>query len=148
MTRTVTHELISNGAPHGDDGRLMVDRCVGGSVSTGGPGRARCTCGDLSPVLRSGPPRRAWYRDHLAYAATEAGQRADLAGIICEDVALPLLAIVRDEDSVAVDAHLADLDRRELVALAVVLAGMVPGDRSADDLLAWTRWAEREAVAA
>lgn len=145
MTRTVTHELISNGAPHDDDGRLIADRCVGGSVSTGGPGRARCACGTLSPQFPSGPHRRAWHVEHLAYTATDEGRLDDLAVGILRDYALPLVSLVRDEGPDTTQAHLDKLDRRALEVLAIVLAAMVPDDRNDRELLAW---AEREAVAA
>lgn len=151
MTRTLTHELVRLGAPHDDDGRLIADRCAGGRASTSGTGRARCTCGELSPVLPNGAHRRGWHAEHLDYAATHAGRLDDLARIILRDYALPLVTVVRDESPDTARQHLADLDRRELEALAIVLAAMVPDDRSDRELLGWlhTRDADRlEAVPA
>lgn len=38
-------------------------------------GRARCSCGDLSPVYASDIDRRVWHRRHAARAARLAGAR-------------------------------------------------------------------------
>lgn len=53
-------------------------------------------------------------------------------------LALRLVGIVRDEGQDAVAGVLHPLDLRELYALAVVLAAMVPDDRPLSDLLGWT----------
>ena len=54
------HALIGEGAPHDDNGNRFP-RLWGG---TNGDGRAKCSCGELSPVLGSGIQRKRWHRDH------------------------------------------------------------------------------------
>lgn len=53
------------------------------------------------------------------------------------DRAASLVCMVRDESADSVGAFLDRLDRQNLYALTVVLACMVPDDRSMDDLLDW-----------
>ena len=52
-------------------------------------------------------------------------------------VALSLVGQVRERDRRAYGRRLQSMPRQDLVALAVVLAALVPDDRSAADLLAW-----------
>ncbi|MFS0832016.1 hypothetical protein ABC337_15300 [Arthrobacter sp. 1P04PC] len=59
-TRLAGHELHYEGAPHDKQGR-PINSVWGG---TAGVGRAKCTCGKLSPELTSGTKRKAWHRDH------------------------------------------------------------------------------------
>lgn len=58
--RLAGHSLSGAGAPHDRDG----DRI--NPTGTGGQGRARCSCGALSPVLSSAGQRHAWHRQHKA----------------------------------------------------------------------------------
>jgi len=59
-TRLAGHELHYEGAPHDWKGR-PINSVWGG---TAGTGRAKCTCGELSPELTSGTKRKAWHREH------------------------------------------------------------------------------------
>lgn len=52
------HTLRYEGAPFDDEGRRAT------AFSTGGRGRAKCSCGELSPVLDSGYQRKRWHREH------------------------------------------------------------------------------------
>lgn len=61
------HGLWFEGAPHDAYGHRIVSN--GGWAGTGGPGRAACRCGALSPVLPSANQRKAWHREHKAQAA-------------------------------------------------------------------------------
>lgn len=54
--------------------------------------------------------------------------------------ALAFVETVREEHRLGIGAALAGLDRVELEALAVVLAAMVPEDRSPQELLGWISW--------
>lgn len=65
------HTLRYEGAPFSADGTLIYD---GMHVGTSGEGRAKCSCGALSPVLSSGAQRKAWHRQHKA--AIAAGRTA------------------------------------------------------------------------
>lgn len=62
--------------------------------------------------------------------------------------ALDLVTAVRDEDRAGIGARLQGLDRQDLASLAVVLAAMVPDDRSPQQLLAWVETWGRERAAA
>lgn len=53
------HELRAEGAPFSSKGYRIMQ---GGFQ--GGVGHAKCSCGDLSPVLTSATKRKAWHRDH------------------------------------------------------------------------------------
>jgi hypothetical protein len=53
-------------------------------------------------------------------------------------LALDLAARVRADRTGRVWARLAQMSGQSLVALAIALAAMVPTDRTADQLLAWT----------
>jgi hypothetical protein len=55
-------------------------------------------------------------------------------------VALELVGLVRDEGPEAIGAFLARLDRGHWAAMMVILAALVPDDRTAEDLLAWVDW--------
>lgn len=58
--------------------------------------------------------------------------------------ALAFVQTVREEHRLGIGAFLAGLDRPSLEALAVVLAALVPDDRSVEELLAWTEaWDDR-----
>ena len=62
MSRLPGHELVSEGAPFEADGRSSYPtRWMGG---TGGTGRGKCSCGELSDVLYSGAKRKSWHRGH------------------------------------------------------------------------------------
>ena len=52
------HTLWFEGAPHDAESKRI------GWQVTGGTGSARCSCGELSPVLTSGQQRKAWHREH------------------------------------------------------------------------------------
>ncbi len=52
--------------------------------------------------------------------------------------ALDLVVQVHDREPLAARGLLAELDWQRLAALCVVLAALVPDDRNADELLAWT----------
>lgn len=52
------HALVREGAAFEDDGSHTL---YGG---TGGVGRAKCSCGVMSPRLGSGRARRAWHAEH------------------------------------------------------------------------------------
>lgn len=60
---TATHVLKYNAAPYTAQGELVhpADTNI-----TRGPGRAKCSCGALSPELANGAQRRAWFKDHKA----------------------------------------------------------------------------------
>lgn len=64
-TKRVTgHSLMNEGAAFRDDGeREDFGRHV---LGTAGPGRAKCSCGELSEPLPSSTARRAWHREHKA----------------------------------------------------------------------------------
>lgn len=51
--------------------------------------------------------------------------------------ATSLVSIVRDEDAAAVARIIDPLSWEQMAALVVVLAAMVPDDRSVEDLTAW-----------
>lgn len=55
------HTLAYEGAAHDEKGQVESRR---GYVFRGGPGRAKCSCGELSEVLTSCAKRRQWHRDH------------------------------------------------------------------------------------
>lgn len=53
------HTLIAEGAPHDSNGeRTLLFATAGRS------GRAKCSCGELSPDLPSGRQRKQWHQDH------------------------------------------------------------------------------------
>jgi len=56
------HGLVFEGSPFSDHGKRL-------HVGTYGPGRAKCSCGALSPSLTSGYQRKAWHRKHKAEVA-------------------------------------------------------------------------------
>ncbi len=57
--RVPGHTLRHEGAPFNDAGYLLwLDG------TTGGTGRAKCSCGELSPVYRSAAARKQWHRTH------------------------------------------------------------------------------------
>lgn len=56
------HTLAFEGAAHDEHGARL-------HLHTGNAGRARCSCGELSPVLASGRARKAWHREHKAEVA-------------------------------------------------------------------------------
>jgi hypothetical protein len=62
------HTLIAEGAPHDDDGEYIRGY---GMIRTSGPGRAKCSCGELSDVLPSVGPRRKWHVEHKEAVAAE-----------------------------------------------------------------------------
>ena len=52
------HGLVGEGAPHDAEGKRIW------SVGTGGEGRGKCSCGELSEVLPSGMARKRWHKTH------------------------------------------------------------------------------------
>ena len=58
-TQIPGHGLAGEGAAHDDQGRRI-------NGHTGGTGRAKCSCGEMSDVLPSGYKRKAWHREHKA----------------------------------------------------------------------------------
>ena len=58
---TTTHNLKADGAPFKADGTPVWD-----DKSTRGTGHAKCSCGDLSPVLGSRAERQRWHKEHKA----------------------------------------------------------------------------------
>jgi hypothetical protein len=66
-TRVAGHELRSEGAafmPNPNGRRFNAVRVSSNTVS--GEGSAWCSCGKLSPVLRSGGARKKWHKSHKA----------------------------------------------------------------------------------
>lgn len=60
--RLAGHALIGNGTPFTSRGtRVNRDRYW---LGAGGPGRAKCTCGELSDVQDGLQDRRDWHRQH------------------------------------------------------------------------------------
>ena len=57
-------------------------------------------------------------------------------------VAAEFVGVVRDEDRDSVGRFLARLPRQERDALPVILAAMIPDDRTPADLLSWVTWDE------
>ena len=57
-------------------------------------------------------------------------------------VAAAFVGVVRDEDRDGVGRFLAGLPQPERDALPVILAAMIPDDRSPADLLGWVTWDE------
>lgn len=57
------HTLAYEGAAHDDKGQVESRN---GYVFRGGSGRAKCSCGELSPVMTSAAQRRQWHRSHKA----------------------------------------------------------------------------------
>lgn len=62
-----THTLKFAGTPYSAAGKAIFEDT---SVSAG-PGRALCSCGELSPKFQSGNARRQWHRDHKAMHLAE-----------------------------------------------------------------------------
>lgn len=63
-TRVSGHALMNEGAAFRDEGeRENFGRYV---LGTGGAGRAKCSCGELSDPLPTSTARRAWHREHKA----------------------------------------------------------------------------------
>ena len=75
MTRRNTlldgHWLWWEGAPHDHRGGRI------GWNGTGGVGSAKCSCGELSPVLPSGAARKRWHREHKAALAAATPKEDD-----------------------------------------------------------------------
>ena len=63
--RVPGHALVGEGVAHDDDGV----RLAGLHIHTGGAGRGKCSCGELSGILPSGTARKAWHREHKEDAA-------------------------------------------------------------------------------
>lgn len=57
-------------------------------------------------------------------------------------VAASFVSVVRDEDRDAITAFLAKRTAHERDALLVILAAMIPDDRTPADLLSWVTWDE------
>lgn len=57
-TQVRGHGLVREGFPHDDRGVPLYQ------VSSAGPGRAKCSCGEMSEELPSGNQRRKWHREH------------------------------------------------------------------------------------
>lgn len=75
MSPAVRHTLVAEGAPHNDFG-VRIHKGYG-YPGVGGPGRAKCSCGQLSEVLPSAYQRKAWHRAH------KATNPADISVAIC-----------------------------------------------------------------
>lgn len=58
------HTLAHEGAAHDENGEVLVGHT--GYVFRGGSGRAKCSCGELSPPMTSTAQRRGWHRGHKA----------------------------------------------------------------------------------
>lgn len=58
------------------------------------------------------------------------------------NIATRLACMVRDEDGDAVAAYLATLTPTECAHLPIVMAALIPVDRTVDDLLSWITWDE------
>lgn len=58
---STSHALKFNAAPYNDQGELIHPE---DTHITRGPGRAKCTCGALSPELENGAERRRWFKEH------------------------------------------------------------------------------------
>jgi len=58
--RVSGHTLRCEGAAFDEKGRRISWR------TTGGEGRAKCSCGELSHVMFSANRRKQWHRDHKA----------------------------------------------------------------------------------
>ena len=56
------HGLAGEGAPHDAEGKRIFKDIW--SVGTGGEGRGKCSCGELSEVLPSGGARKRWHKTH------------------------------------------------------------------------------------
>lgn len=54
------HTLAYEGAAHDENGQV---ESRGGYVFRGGSGRAKCSCGELSPPMTSAAQRRQWHRE-------------------------------------------------------------------------------------
>lgn len=71
-TRLAGHELAHEGAPHDDRGARLYRNQIVSTPRGGKPGRAKCSCGDVSHVLPSTTARRAWHREHKATVRAQA----------------------------------------------------------------------------
>lgn len=67
--RVPGHTLAFEGAAHDDHGVRLHHH-------TGNPGRAKCSCGELSDELPSGTARKAWHRRHKDDVAKQAERAA------------------------------------------------------------------------
>lgn len=66
MARVVGHALAHEGAPYS----LIDGRWVRLGIGVQPYGAARCSCGQMSPPLRSTTARRRWHREHKADITT------------------------------------------------------------------------------
>lgn len=66
------HTLRFEGAPHNDQGEVDVGRT--GYIHRGGSGRAKCSCGALSPAFNSAAQRREWHRGHKQEIVLQLGK--------------------------------------------------------------------------
>ena len=64
MTRVPGHTLAFEGAPHDAAGVRVA-------ILTGGAGRAKCSCGQLSRDLVSSTARKQWHREHKADVSSD-----------------------------------------------------------------------------
>lgn len=55
------HTLMLEGAPHDING-VVLSAPYG--IVRGGPGRGKCSCGELSLTMRSAAQRKQWHRKH------------------------------------------------------------------------------------
>jgi hypothetical protein len=60
LQRVLGHTLDANAGAHDEHGQPLPPVGRNGKAI----GRAKCSCGELSPDLESGPARTAWHRDH------------------------------------------------------------------------------------
>jgi hypothetical protein len=62
------HTLVGEGAPHMWNGRRYEVIHARG-FGTAGEGKALCSCGETSRVLKTGAARKAWHREHKLIVA-------------------------------------------------------------------------------
>lgn len=66
------HTLVAEGAPHMWNGR-RYERNTGGEWTVSGTGKALCSCGWTSKVLKTGAARKAAHREHKRAMVTVTG---------------------------------------------------------------------------
>lgn len=71
MSRLAGHALLSDGMPY-DIYRVRIRNWHGGVAASG---RALCSCGELSDVLRSTARRKQWHREHKRAIREQGGPR-------------------------------------------------------------------------
>lgn len=74
--RIAGHALLREGLPYDDQGRYPLSS----QGEKQQQGRAKCSCGALSPNLPSGAQRKAWHREHKAEVREQVVPGADESG--------------------------------------------------------------------